>query len=144
MEENRFKIVYTRKKLIIAVAISSVLILIVLAARLYLYLTDDFRLSNITYEMPYQKEWQSPPLTALEEEKLANILAQEFSYLGKGSQCYVFSSKDGRYVLKFFKFKHVRPHWIDQFLPSIDFLDSYKTETICAQIAQIVGDVSCI
>lgn len=39
----------------------------------------------------------------------SDILAQSFTYLGKGSQTYVFESQDKQYVLKFYKFpSHMR------------------------------------
>lgn len=39
------------------------------------------------------------------------ILAQPFQYLGKGRQCFVFESKDGQYVLKFFNQRYLRMPW---------------------------------
>jgi hypothetical protein len=111
-----------------AAAAAIVLLIAVFGARLYMHLTDDFRLGNITYEMPYQKEWTFPPLSAAEEEELSLILQQPFTYLGKGSQCYVFASSDERYVIKFFKFKHVRPSWTDQLLYHLGFRKSAQKQ----------------
>jgi len=88
-------------------------------ARLYYYLTDDFRIANITYsEMPYRHH-QDSPLSIEEEAKIKKILLQPYYYLDKGAQSYAFISEDQEYILKFFKFKHLKPHWMIQLLPSI-------------------------
>ena len=79
--------------------------------RVYYHLTGDFRLANITYPLPYLKEWDVPPLTDTEKENLEGILNQQFSFLGKGNQSYAFESEDKKYVLKFFKFGHLKPSW---------------------------------
>src|ERR1700724_132490 len=83
-------------------------------ARLYYRLTDDFRLSNMTYSLPFKAPWESPSLTPEQHRELAQILNQKFFYIGKGAQCYAFASDDQQYVLKFFKFKHLKPSfWVD-------------------------------
>ena len=41
-------------------------------------------------------------------DEIQRILTQPYSYLGSGNHCYAFVSRDGRYVLKFFKQKHMR------------------------------------
>lgn len=94
-------------------------ILLIICARMYYRLTDDFRLANITYNLPYEPRWQIPPLTPNEEQQLDSILAQKFSYIGKGAQSYAFQSADHRYVLKFFKFKHLKPSWLMTMLPNV-------------------------
>jgi len=74
------------------------------AARCYYAITDDFRISNITYELPYNPDWSvSPPEDPVLVE---DILEQELRYIGKGAQSYVFGTVDGNYVVKFIKFKH--------------------------------------
>lgn len=88
-------------------------------ARVYYRVTDDFRISNISYEMPYRSSWEITPLSFTDEQRLNQILAQEYTYLGKGAQSYVFASSDQKYVIKFFKFKHLRPLWLIDILPSI-------------------------
>src|SRR5205085_10468413 len=76
-------------------------------SRLYYRLTDDFRIANITYDLPFTPPWKVPHLTLDEYKNLEKILSQTFSYIGKGAQCYAFKSEDGKFVLKFFKFKHL-------------------------------------
>jgi len=104
------------------------ILFVFLIIRIYNTLTDDFRLSHITYEMPYQQEWQLGHLSAGEEQKLEEILSQPFTYLGKGAQSYVFESSDGLYVLKFFKFKHLRPSWFIEALPPLGFIKTYQSK----------------
>lgn len=103
-----------------------VIIVSFILVRLYFRVTDDFRLSNIVYETPYRSEWQTPPLSADENEKLNYVLGQEFTYLGKGAQCYAFVSQDQQYVLKFFKFKHLKPSFFVDMLPPIFPFKEFK------------------
>ncbi len=49
--------------------------------------------------------------------EVQRILAQPFSYLGKGRQCFVFSSADEQYVLKFFNKRYIEDPWYAVFLP---------------------------
>lgn len=42
---------------------------------------------------------------------MENVLSQRFHYLGKGRQCFVFESRDGKYVLKFFNRKYLQLPW---------------------------------
>lgn len=111
-------------KLIKWIGLSAVILFA--AARVYYALTDDFRISNITYGYPYVESWVSPEPTKDEEAQVMDILSQPFHYIGKGAQSYAFVSEDGKYVLKFFKFKHLRPSWFIDSLPSIGFLKTYK------------------
>lgn len=100
------------------------------AFRLYYRLTDDFRLSNMTYELPFESPWKVPHLSSEEYQHLAQIMNQKFSYIGKGAQCYAFTSEDGQYVLKFFKFKHLKPNVFVEYLPSVPPFQNYKQSCI--------------
>jgi hypothetical protein len=99
-------------------------------ARLYYFLTDDFRMANITYDSKEGPAWKTFPLEEEEKAHLFSILGQKFHYLGKGAQSYAFVSEDDRYVLKFFKFKHMRPHFWVSWLPSIPPFEAYKTAVL--------------
>lgn len=110
-----------------------------LLMRLYFYATDDFRLSNISYEMPYQQKWEIASPTPDEEQQLQSILKQEFAYLGKGAQSYAFASDDGNYVIKFFKFKHLRPSLFQDMLPSIGFIKTYKEKQAARKQRKLYG-----
>jgi len=108
-------------------------------ARLYYNLTDDFRLANITYELPFVAPWKVPPLSIEEHQNLEKILDQNFSYIGKGAQCYAFASADDQYVLKFFKFKHLRPNVFIEYLPPIPPLNGYKQSCIERKKRKLIG-----
>lgn len=99
-------------------------------ARLYYRLTDDFRLGNMTYDMHgIDLPWKEFSLSPDQKKEMASIFQQKFSYIGKGAQCYAFVSEDQQYVLKFFKFKHMKPSWFVQLLPSIFPFKQYKEST---------------
>jgi hypothetical protein len=73
--------------------------------------THSFHPSRLLVSLPGRVCSDIPP--RLSQEELAVILSQEFSYLSRGSQAFVFSSHDRRYVLKLFLFdspQHVLSH----------------------------------
>ncbi len=94
--------------------------------RLYFRMTDDFRLGNITHPMPFFAAWDIPTPSSAEMQKINGILAQHFTYIGKGAQSYAFQSEDQRYVLKFFKFKHLTPHWFVEIFPPFPPFSTYR------------------
>ncbi len=104
------------KKLLVC---ASIFLTLFGAARVYYRFTDDFRVANMTYEIAHHSDWEIDPLTQVEEEKLNHVLDQTYHYLGKGAQSYVFSSEDGKYVLKFFKFKHLKPSLFYSLIPHV-------------------------
>jgi hypothetical protein len=59
-------------------------------------------------------------------QKLSGIFSQKFHYIGKGAQVYAFASEDGQWVLKFFKFKHLKPSLFVSLLPPIGPLKEFK------------------
>lgn len=107
--------------------------------RVYFRLTDDFRISNIIYEMPYHPEWEIAPLSAKDQDHVDAILRQSFTYLGKGAQSYVFSSEDDKYVLKFFKFKHLKPSLFVDMLPNIPPFAAHKTKESARKTRKLNG-----
>lgn len=100
--------------------------LLFVGGRLYYYLTDDFRVGNISSDYAARAEWDIPPLTLPEKSTLSNILQQKFTYIGKGVQSYAFSSEDNNYVIKFFKFKHLKPSPIIGWLPAWAPFENYR------------------
>ena len=71
--------------------------------RFFLKKNNGFCLHYILSDAP------SDPLWKTEADFPRAILEQPFTYLGKGSQTYVFESQDQKYVLKFYKFpSHMR------------------------------------
>ena len=101
-------------------------------ARLYYKVTGGFTLGNITSDLVYDSRWSLPEPTEDQKKELHQILEQEFFYLGKGCQSYVFLSKDGNYVLKFFKYQRFRPQaWLEyfNFIPAVNSYLQKKIET---------------
>ncbi|KAF3362512.1 Uncharacterized protein PHSC3_000747 [Chlamydiales bacterium STE3] len=107
--------------------------------RLYYFLTDDFRLSNITHDVESKTEWNFASLEKNEKAQLKEILNQEFTYLGKGAQVYAFASKDGQWVIKFFKFKHLKPSLFISLLPSVPPFKSFKEANIQRKKRKLEG-----
>jgi len=119
--------------------IAIIVLTLFILMRIYFRATDDFRLTNIKYEMPYHKEWEIAPLDQSENARLNAILDQKFHYIGKGAQSYVFGSDDGKYVIKFFKFKHLRPSWFIDALPDISPLKEYKENIAKRKARKLYG-----
>lgn len=109
------------------VVLGVVLVLFV-GARAYYSLTEDFRLGTITHDLPPDFAWAVEEPVGEERELIDGILAQEFSWLGKGAQSYAFVSADDQYVLKFFKSKHSRPSIFVEMLPPVGVLADYKEQ----------------
>lgn len=72
--------------------------------------TDGFSLHKI--EAPQLIAF-SPPLSPENRD----ALSQPYYYLGKGRQCFVFASEDGKTVLKFFNKNYLMEPWYTQILP---------------------------
>lgn len=62
-------------------------------------LTHGFRVAKMRLDFPAHPEWEAP----LPPEAVA-ILRQDFFFLGRGAQSYVFESEDGKYVIKLFHY----------------------------------------
>lgn len=73
-----------------------------------------FSVAKISSNLDYHPAWaiQEPSLQELEP-----IFSQPYSYLKSGTQSYAFISQDRRYVLKFFRFKHLKTHVWDKIWP---------------------------
>lgn len=109
------------------------------AVRLYYHLTDDFRLANMTYELDFEAPWDIHSVSNDERDQLATILQQKYYYIGKGAQSYAFASADQQYVLKFFKFKHLKPNWLVNFVPPITPFNHYKELYIQRKRNKLIG-----
>lgn len=64
--------------------------------------TCGFKLSKMRLDMPFREDWEITK--RLSDEEIASILAQPFTYLDRGAQCYVFASQDQKYVIKLFRY----------------------------------------
>lgn len=62
-------------------------------------LTCGFRIEKLRLDFPYHPEWEVEADPSFHE-----ILQQKYTFLGKGTQSYVFESEDGKYVIKLFRF----------------------------------------
>ncbi len=62
-----------------------------------------FRLSKCYLNWPLEPKWESE---IDGEKEIQAILEQPFSYLAKGKQSFVFLSRDGKYVLKLFRYDY--------------------------------------
>lgn len=62
-------------------------------------LTSDLSFHYLVTPADSTSQWNIPE----QPSNLASLLSQEYSYLGKGKQAYVFVSKDQEHVLKLFK-----------------------------------------
>jgi len=95
----------------------------------YVAFTGDFRTSTITYDWPQRHQWSLPETSSDAHENIQGILNQNFSYLGQGNQTYAFISDDGKHVLKFFKFGHLKPkEWL-KWIPDIGPIKQMKKNT---------------
>ncbi len=102
-----------------------VFLVIFILGRVYYRATDDFRLGNMTHNTSPRFEWNTAPLDTEQMAVVRTILDQPYRYLGKGAQSYAFLSEDGNYVLKFFKFKHLRQaSWVS-YVPKISILKEW-------------------
>jgi hypothetical protein len=89
------------------------IILFVVLRLLYYWVSDGFAIYKIENTFPTRTEWHLSPPNQLQMEKISAICAQDFHYLGKGSQVYAFKSTDGNYVLKLLKCYHLTPvNWL--------------------------------
>lgn len=82
--------------------------------------TDGFAMARIRSSLTYQEKWETTPPN---QAQLAEICKQKFHYLTKGAQCYIFASEDQKYVLKFFRFDHMR---VPLLLESLSVLEEKK------------------
>lgn len=83
----------------------------------YFELTDGFSIANISSDHMDDPRWEIPPLSDSETQEVQKALSQDYHYLGKGHQAYVFESADSNYVIKFLKFQKYRHHPIVRALP---------------------------
>lgn len=101
-----------RNKLVLLVTLA--LLIVVGAGRAYFYLTDGFSIENIAGSVESDSRY-NVPLTSTQRAEIAHILSNPFTYLGKGCQTYVFAND--KYVLKFFKQKHLQLPFYWSLLP---------------------------
>ncbi|HUD02055.1 MAG TPA: hypothetical protein VMR37_06985 [Rhabdochlamydiaceae bacterium] len=70
------------------------------------------------------------PIPDLADPAILSILNQPFHYLGCGNQCFVFASKDGQHVLKFFKYvDYAPPAWITK-VPLLNQVKQFRPKRL--------------
>lgn len=91
----------------------SLLGLFVLATgRLWYIAKDGFHINRI--QQPLAK---AEHVDDAEESRIAALMQGPYEYLGRGRQCYVFGSQDGRYVIKIPRFDRYRLPFFWQAMP---------------------------
>lgn len=74
----------------------------------YSYLNDGFSIRQMSSSLSYNPQY-NVSVSEEKKEEMQALLDQNFYYLSKGCQFYVFENAEGTVVLKFFKHKHLRP-----------------------------------
>lgn len=67
--------------------------------------------------------------TAEDFKKLQGVFSQKFYFLDSGAQCYAFVSEDQKYVVKFFRMKHLTPKYWLNYIP-LPWLEKYRFKKI--------------
>ncbi len=109
----------------------------ILIERLCHQATDGFEVANIHSTLTPRPEWESAPISDEERAALQIILTTPFRYLGKGAQCYVFLSQDEKYILKFFKFQHLRLPALLHTIPLPNMLHNWREAKIIKKEAEL-------
>ncbi len=79
--------------------------------------TLGFSIAKISSSFSYDPLWAIEEPQGKELEHLKGLLHQKYTYLASGSQSYAFLSADGKYVVKFFRMKHLIPRISDFWKP---------------------------
>ncbi len=96
----------------------------------FYFYSNQFKPSNISLALPPNQV--HAPILMTQEVK--TLFEQPFSYLGEGNQAYALTSKDGKFVIKFFKNTPITSQsWMDLF-SSFPFIETYlNTKRLRAQ-----------
>lgn len=100
------------------------LLLSLTIAGFFLYATskksDWFSTRFIEYDKKLWPEVDTMELTPIQLQELQVLLDQPFHFLGSGNQTFAFVSYDGKYVLKFFKFQHLKENGLRSLLKNAE------------------------
>lgn len=99
------------------------LILAILLSFFAHFRTDGFRLNRIESNFEYNSSWDAPF-----PKEVKRILDQPFFYLSRGRQCFVFQSKDEKYVIKFFNHNRFRYPYLLHKIPLPSLLDRVRKQ----------------
>lgn len=82
-------------------------------------LNNGFHIHKMESSLSFSPKWEvSNPSTWY----LRNLLSQNFYYIGKGSQCFVFESEDKEFILKFFRHSRYRLPKLAELVKAPQFL----------------------
>jgi len=101
--------------------------------------TGGFTLLGICSDLSYHPEWETS-VPQNEQNDLEDVFNQPYHYLNKGAQCYAFVSQDDKYVVKFFRFSHLRaPVWLRK-LPVPFFLEEIHKQKVWKKESKLYKD----
>ncbi len=89
-----------------------ILPLILACPMLWKLSTQGFRIEKVRISFPFHPEWEAKTPCSID---LQAICREPFSYVAKGSQCYVFQNSTKEYVLKIFRsdlLKNRKRRWL--------------------------------
>ena len=98
--------------------------------------TDGFAVCKIREAFPTQNTSYAENFSPLIKE----ILTQPLTYIGKGGQCYAFSTEDGKYVVKLLKYNNNYPRIWFTLIPFPFGLESYRQEKLAKKQKKLDGE----
>lgn len=103
--------------------------------------TDGFSVSKIRSAAINQNI--SPKHCSYSQEEInlvTDILKQSLYYIGKGGQCYAFSTEDDKYVVKLLKYNNNYPRMLFRLVPFPFGLESYRQEKLARKLKKLKGE----
>jgi hypothetical protein len=85
--------------------------------------TDGFCVEKIQSPQTHTPLYVQSTPSPNDVQKANALLHQEFYYLGKGFQCYVFESSDGKYVIKFFRYQRLTLPLVYKWIGKVPFFE---------------------
>jgi hypothetical protein len=78
--------------------------------------------------------------TSLQTEEILNVLRQPLHYIGRGGQCYAFTTSDQKYVVKLLKYNNNYPKIWFRLFPFPGKLDLYRKQTLERKQKKLEGE----
>jgi hypothetical protein len=98
---------------------------------------DRFSFNKIAREECLDENLETIVISDEEKQDVGKIFSQDFTYLGKGRQTFVFVSEDGNYVIKFFnRQRFFLPGWLEV-IPLPKILDNYRSVKIEKKLSKL-------
>ncbi|MES2199874.1 MAG: hypothetical protein V4489_06875 [Chlamydiota bacterium] len=99
--------------------------------------TDGFAVSKIRHESLTSFQ----PNNSSEDKELAlSILSQPLSYIGRGGQCYAFTTQDNKHVVKLLKYNNNYPRFWFKLFPLPFGLESYRQKKLALKQKKLQGE----